>query len=259
MSNVVEISFPNLTRLNNDEFAQFLKVVVKLVSTATIEKLAIKEELFSSIQTQLDLLTEASRQSRISQESENINRLDKQRSEMLAYLISSFKLERKNPIASRQEAGNALFKEFKNYSGAQTLPTRQKSQAIDAMLKDLEKPENVKHTKTLGLAQVITSLKESNTSYQELVGVRAESQISVPIIKVKEVRKETNALFKELVQFSYANDIINPSAESNAFVRSLNKLFSDTMTAYKQRAGQMLAAKTPKEPEKENPPVEEQK
>ncbi len=257
MSNLSEFLLPNFAKLNNDEYAQFLKSAMKLVSTATIEKLAVKQELFDAIQTQLDLLTEASRQSRISQESENINRLDRQRSELLSYLMSSFKLERKSPITSRQEAATALFKELKNYSGTQSLPTRQKSQAIDAMLKDLEKSENTKHIKALGLTQAVASLKESNSGYQELVNVRAENQISAPKIKVKQVRKEANNLFKELVRFAFANDIINPSAESNTFVRLLNKLMTDTMTAYKQRLGQVSASKTVKEPEKENTPAQE--
>ncbi len=253
MNNLIDISLPNFVKLNNDEFAQLLKDAIKLVNTATIEKLAVREELFTSIQTQLNLLTEASRQSRASQESENINKLDKQRSELVSFLISSFRLERKNPVNTRKEAALILFKEFKNYTGTQLLPTRQKSQAIDAMLKDFEKPENVKRINTLGLTQAVSSLKEINSRYQELVGIRAENQISSPTIKVREVRKEAQNSFKELIRFAYANHIINTSDESSTFIRMLNKLLSDTMLAYKQRVGQLAASKTVKDSEKEIP------
>ena len=145
MSTLMDISLPNLSRLNNDEYAQFLKGVIKLVNVATIEKLAIKQELFSAIENNLELLTEASRQSRSSKESENINRLDKQRSELLSYLLSSFRLGKKSSLESHREAASVLVTAFKNYTGVQSLPTRQKSQAIDALLKDLEKPEFSKH------------------------------------------------------------------------------------------------------------------
>ena len=89
MSFKIDISLPNVSKLNNDEYAQFIKGVVKLVNTTTVEKLGVKPELITAIEKNLDLLTEASRQSRSSKESENINRLDKQRNELLSYLLSS--------------------------------------------------------------------------------------------------------------------------------------------------------------------------
>lgn len=257
MSTLMDISLPNLSRLNNDEYAQFLKGVIKLVNVATIEKLAIKQELFSAIENNLELLTEASRQSRSSKESENINRLDKQRSELLSYLLSSFRLGKKSSLESHREASSVLVTAFKNYTGVQSLPTRQKSQAIDALLKDLEKPEFSKHLKTLSLLHAVTSLKDANLKYQELIDVRAESQVSTKVINVKQIRKETQRLFKELARFAFSNNVINPSAESANFITLFNKLMDDTIIANKQRLSQTSASKktTPKEDKKEELPV----
>ena len=257
MSTLMDISLPNLSRLNNDEYAQFLKGVIKLVNVATIEKLAIKQELFSAIENNLELLTEASRQSRSSKESENINRLDKQRSELLSYLLSSFRLGKKSSLESHREAASVLVTAFKNYTGVQSLPTRQKSQAIDALLKDLEKPEFSKHLKTLSLLHAVTSLKDANLKYQELIDVRAESQVSTKVINVKQIRKETQRLFKELARFAFSNNVINPSAESANFITLFNKLMDDTIIANKQRLSQTSASKktTPKEDKKEELPV----
>ncbi|MDO5105360.1 DUF6261 family protein [Capnocytophaga sp.] len=258
MSTILDISIPNFAKLNNDEYTQFLKGVVKLVSTASTEKLAVKEELFKGIQAQIELLTEASRQSRASQETESLSKIDKERSQALSYLISSFKLERKNPIASKQEAALALHKEFKSYTGTHNLPMRQKSQAIDALLKDLDKPEFSKHIRTLGLAQVVASLNETNLKYEEVAEMRADNQSSAPIIKVKEVRKEAQENFKELLRFAFSNNVINPSEESTTFMRLLNKLVLDTMKAYKQRRAHLSATKTEKNSETEKDSVSEQ-
>ena len=39
MSYKIDISLPNVGKLNNDEYAQFIKGVIKLVNTTTPEKL----------------------------------------------------------------------------------------------------------------------------------------------------------------------------------------------------------------------------
>ncbi|MFK8266140.1 DUF6261 family protein [Capnocytophaga cynodegmi] len=253
MSVLMDISLPNLVKLNNDEYAQFIKGVVNLIDESALDKLAVKQELFASIQKNLDLLTEASRQSRSSKESESINRLDKQRTELLSYITSSFRLARKSSMDSHKESAQVLSKEFKNYSGVASLPTRQKSQAIDALLKDLEKAEIAKHLKVLSLSHAVSTLKEVNAKYQELVGVRAETQATTPLINVKKVRKETHLLYRELVRYAFSNNVINPSDESQSFIRLLNKLMDDTMNAYKQRLGQLNANKNTSAKEENKP------
>ena len=104
MSYKIDISLPNVGKLNNDEYAQFIKGVIKLVNTTTPEKLGLKSELVTAIEKNVELLTEASRQSRSSKESENIHRLDKQRNELLSYLLSSFRLGKKSALVAQKEA-----------------------------------------------------------------------------------------------------------------------------------------------------------
>ncbi|AVM55325.1 DUF6261 family protein [Capnocytophaga sp. oral taxon 864] len=248
MSFKIDISLPNVSKLNNDEYAQFIKGVVKLVNTTTVEKLGVKPELITAIEKNLDLLTEASRQSRSSKESENINRLDKQRNELLSYLLSSFRLGKKSSLQTQKDSAQILYLEFKNYKGVASLPTRQKSQAIDALVKDLEKPEIAKHLKTLGISHAVVPLKEANAKYQELVDVRAENQISNKVINVKKVRKETDLLYKDLARFVFANHIINASAETDNFTTLFNKLLDDTINANKQRLAQALITKKSTKP-----------
>ena len=123
------------------------------------------------------------------------------------------------------------------------MPTRQKSQAIDALVKDLEKPAIAEHLNVLGISHAVAPLKEANAKYQELVDVRAENQISTNVINVKKVRKETDLLYKELARFIFANHIVNPSAETTNFSTLFNKLIDDTIVANKQRLAQSLINK----------------
>ena len=243
MSYKIDISLPNVGKLNNDEYAQFIKGVIKLVNTTTPEKLGLKSELVTAIEKNVELLTEASRQSRSSKESENIRHLDKQRNELLSYLLSSFRLGKKSALVAQREAAQILYLEFKNYKGVTSLPTRQKSQAIDALVKDLEKPAIAEHLNILGISHAVAPLKEANAKYQELVDVRAENQINTNTINVKKVRKETDTLYKELARFVFANHIVNPSAETTNFSTLFNKLIDDTISANKQRLAQALINK----------------
>lgn len=243
MKNLTTINSLALDKLNNDEFAQFMKGVVNLATNATLEKLSVKEDVFNELKRNLELLTEASRQSRLSQETEKLISLDKQRSELLSFVVSSFSLERKNVITSRKEAATVLYKEFKNYKGVQTLPIRQKSQAIDALLKDLKKPQLEQYVNILGLQKSVTALEDLNQRYQKLLEGRAENQVNVLLVNVKKVRKETRELYYEVVRYAYAMNLINPSEESISFINLLNKLIEDTKNANKQRLAQSSSAK----------------
>lgn len=246
----IDISLPSTSKLNNDEYAQYTKSILKLLETITAEKLGVKEELITSLSKNLDLLTEASRQSRSSKESEKINLLDRKRNELLSYLLSSFKIAKKSSLQAHKESAQTLSLEFKNYKGVSNLPSRQKSQAVDALVKDLEKPHIMAHLTTLGIQHAVSSLKDINQEYQEMINTRAESQISTIIINVNKIRKETDVLYKDILRYAYASHIINSSTETTNFINLFNKLVNDTMNANKQRLAQVLANKKATQPEK---------
>lgn len=247
MANDYGIKSIPVEKLNNDEYAQFVKGVLSLVSGATLEKLSVSETIFDGLHKNVELLTEASRQSRQSQDTEKITQIDKQRTEVLSYLLSSFRLEQKNIDSVRKAAASTLFKEFKNYVGTQSLPSRQKSQAIDAFVKDLKKPQSVTHLTILGLLRSVDALEDYNKKYQKLVEGRAESQIATSLINVKQVRKEANQYYKDIVKYAGAMNVIHPTLESGNFIALLNKLIDDTMLSNKQRLSQLASAKASKE------------
>ena len=45
----LEINSIRLEKLNNDEFAQFIKVTLNLVQDVTLEKIGIQKELYESL------------------------------------------------------------------------------------------------------------------------------------------------------------------------------------------------------------------
>lgn len=241
MDKIVEINGIRVEKLNNDEFAQFIKTTINLIEEATLDKLTIRPGWLQLLKRYLDDLTEASRQNRQSSETESISVLDKKRGQLVVLLLSSFRNERNHILENRKEAATYLYHLTRNFAGTQSLPTRQKSQTISALLKDLRKPLEAEYISTLGLTEVVDTLYEYNSECQRLIESRAESQISEVKINTKKVRLEASKLYRGIVKYAFATNLLHPTKESSNFVGLLNKLISDTMLANKQRLAQASA------------------
>ena len=234
---VIKIKSVYLSRFNNEEYTKFLSGVVGLLEKATLEKLHIEQELFDSFKENVSLLTDVSRRSTTSHETKELNELDKKRNELIVYLMSFFRMERKVPIETRKKAAGDLYEVAKPYQKMQQLPNRQKTQAVEGFLLDMGKETNVSYLKTLGLTSVISQLEAVNRKYSELTEGRAESQMANKVVGANSVRKKTDKQYAEIVMWAFSMSIITPSEESKKFVLMLNKLIDDTSHIYKQRIG----------------------
>ena len=258
MKNIIELKAVNLDKLSIGEYSQFIERVVNLIVKATPEKLFLEDELLPKLQEKLVLLTEVIGQSYASQETKQLNDLDKERNKLSVFLLSSFRLEKNSIEEDRKKAATELHNVSKNYIGLQTFPMRQKTQFINGMVNDLYKAENKRHIVTLGLLKTLDLLDEKNKEYQKLSEGRSESQLANKVVSFKKVKKETNELYRRLAKFAFAGNLLHESAESATFVNMLNKLITETMTANKQRLAQALVSKNgtakqePKTPISEN-------
>ena len=247
MKNIIELKAVNLDKLSIGEYSQFIERVVNLIVKATPEKLFLEDELLPKLQEKLVLLTEVIGQSYASQETKQLNDLDKERNKLSVFLLSSFRLEKNSIEEDRKKAATELHNVSKNYIGLQ-----------NGMVNDLYKDENKKHIVTLGLLKTLDLLDEKNKEYQKLSEGRSESQLANKVVSFKKVKKETNELYRRLAKFAFAGNLLHESAESATFVNMLNKLITETMTANKQRLAQALVSKNgtakqePKTPISEN-------
>lgn len=243
MKAIIDVKSVKLNQLNNDEYAHFMKSVANLIQNATLEKLSLEENDFEEFQNKLELLTDVVRQTRSSAETKKIVDLDKQRTKMLSFLLSSIKIGRNNIDEVNKESSVLLYNDIKNYYGIQTLPSRQKSNAIDGLLKDLSKSKNVLHINRLRLSEVIIELNKCNQEHQRLVEGRAESQFVNVLPNAKRMRDELNEMYKYFVTCAFASNVVKSSLESLNFIGLLNKLIEDTMLSNKQRLSQVSSVK----------------
>lgn len=237
MSQIQRITPIRLARLNNDEYAQFLRSTANLITTASLERLHIEKELFDRFKVGINLLTETTHRTRSSKETKALQVLDKKRNQLVSFLLSSFRLERKSPISLRSEAGLSLYQNTKNYIGAQKSPIRQKSHIIDSLIKELDKPHNARYIQDLGLSSVINDLAKYNSEYQNLTFERAENQVESSGISIVKLRKEVDTIYEDMMTWAFAMSLISPSPEVKNFIVLQNKLIEDTIVSYKLRMG----------------------
>ncbi|MDO4881538.1 MAG: DUF6261 family protein [Capnocytophaga sp.] len=238
MDKMLEIKSVKLDRLSIGEYSQFIKRLIHLVNNATIEKISLDEKLFEQIKKNADLLIEIIGQSYISQETKKLSEIDKERNALIGYLLSTIKLEKKGIEKEKIESATILLDVCKNYNKLQTLPMRTKAQFINSMINDLDKPQNTSHINTLGLSKTITLLHDKNQEYEKLSAGRSENQLANTFVSFKQIKVETNELYKTLVKYAFATYLLNNSPECTNFLNLLNKLIEDTNNANKQRLGQ---------------------
>lgn len=238
MSSIKTIKDFYLKRLNNAEYTQFLSNVEGLVTKASPAKLGVEDSLFNAYKANVAKLTEIAKQSTASQETQRMESLDQERDNLVTYLLSSIKNERKSPVQKRKEAASELYRVTKPYSGIQTMPYRQETQHIESLCTDLSHPENEVHIQKLGLNEAVASLETTNQEYKKLTAERTESKTSAPTENIKQIRNLSDEQYTEISLRAFAQSVALPNQEATKFVAALNQLIDETQNAYKQRTAQ---------------------
>lgn len=241
---IVKIKSIKLSRLNNNEYGNFLKSVENLVTDASLEKLSIQEEVFDKFKQAVNQLIDITNKSRLRVETKELNKMNKLRDELASYLLANIKIESKSPLLSRKKSATSLYAETANYIGLQYEPNRQKTHIINALISDLEKKQNAIDLDILGLSEVVRDLKQVNNSYAEILQIRAEEQVKDATDNSKKIRKELDMYYDLITNWAYASSLILSSQETKVFVVLLNKLIDDTINAYKLRTASKKVEKS---------------
>lgn len=235
MKKIEHIKNIQLSRLNNDEYTQFLKTTANYIYTIDLTTMNVENSLLDMFKNNINELTSSSRGKKISHNSKNLKELDKKRNELSVFLLSSIRLERKSPILHKKKSAEHLYRVVKNYFGLQVLPKRQKSHAIDSLVLELKKLENFNCIGDLLLSVVVDDLYLANQKYQTLIMDRAEEQIGNKKRTTISIRKETDIIYHNIITYIFAKSVIEPNQYTENFIKLQNKLISDTISSLKQR------------------------
>lgn len=256
MGNYLLISTINLARLNNAEYlayhSNFLHLIpldeddddnhrpeIESVEPKSITKgssaLGLSAELLNTYEEDLALMSDAVDESRIAQETEEAILLKKDRSALASHITNRIARATSLPIAAEKEAGKFLYKIIKPYLNITRLPSSQETEKIRGLLIDLRKPENKSYTDALSLELYMNELEKTNNAYIDTTRQRTESRAASKKDTGAIIRERMDEYYKEAILVAQSYSISHPSETANTFIRNLNQLIFETITAYHQR------------------------
>ncbi|WP_455639625.1 DUF6261 family protein [Parabacteroides sp.] len=211
--------------------------------------LGFSAELIAEFGETLALLTDLVNVSTISDETSQLREVDAYRDECIVFFTSDISQKRKSPIAAQKNAAVSLYNVIKPYVGIGRLADQQETQQILGLLVDMEKEPNKTNVATLGLTAVLEELKAANDEFARLTEQRTANKAANAIDNSKVVRQRMEPIYEEMLLLAQSYNIVQPTAETTAFVTAVNALIDETKARYNQRIGIAKANKNKKEPD----------
>lgn len=246
MRNITKVNNIGLDKLNNAEFTNFCNRFVELIQQATPdetpgtgEALGMDTEDVEQFETELATMTDLVAQSRTSNLTAQLAELDKERDDLVVYLIGAVRTAKASPLAAQRQAAVALYNVLKPYVGCQRLANQQETAAISGLVADLSKTETAAQVGTLSLTEVLNELDQRNASYATLTSQRTDEQSAARLEESKSVRTRMNALYDCMTTLAFVQSVAQPTDITAAFVRKLNALIDETTALYNQRMAQV--------------------
>lgn len=271
MGNYEKINLINLLKFNNAEYLAFMNHVLNQLRSPvepenpgnpdilSIEAdempvMGLTREFLETFEKELLLLGDAVDESRISQETEQLEACDTNRDNLSIYITTRISRAGTLPLEAEREAGKWLYKVIKPYIGIARLPNAQETSKVKGMILDLRKAEHAPYVSTLGLDAYIDELEKTNNRYEALSEQRTSARVANKKESGAELRKRINVYYDDLTMLIQSHNVVSPTAQSAKLVDDLNQLIKETETAYNQRRG-ISANKKPDGKPDENPDI----
>jgi hypothetical protein len=222
-------------RCNASEYAFVVSKLVDLLGSVDKTTLTMPKGVFEQFQAGASKMLDIINTSRATAETTKIENLDKQINKYLVYILGVVRLAKDSGIENKSEAARELYCITKMYNKVRRSPRRQKNAQIISLICDLNNPKNAQLVKTLGISDEVDTLKNLNEQYLELLNRRANIQVRISKDKPALIRKEMNGLLNIMLTCTRCAYYNNPTEELKRLILSINKLFSDITTEYKQR------------------------
>lgn len=255
MKPIVRIKeWASLNKLNNNEYAEFMRRFRELVEKAGSlegqeERSALGFEwadydVFAADQR---LVTDLVGESRVQLQTEEMGLVDKERSGEVSYLFLYLRTKKHTHQKEQRQAAVTLYNIAKPCVGCQRLPAMQKTATISALLFDLRKEEVAPLVSLLHLEEVLDRLEALNNQYAALMNERAKVRIATKLEDSKSVRKRMSLYYDYLTAMAFVQSVAHPTEATAHFVRSLNALIDEVRASYNQRIAQVRAYRAKQE------------
>lgn len=253
MGTFTKIQTLPLSNFTNAEYLTYLNSVLELLPPPPEDRpviesldpevmadgspdLGLTAEFVQKMSNDLLRLAEAVNESRIAQETEQVEVHEKNRDQLVIYITTRISRAGTLPLEAERDAGKYLYKVIKPYIGIARLPAAQETAAIQGLLIDLRKEENAPYATTLGLDAYLAELETENNAYSAITLQRSENRVANKIESGASIRLRLDEQYDDLVTLAQAYSVAVPSEAATTFVNNLNQLVTETVTAYRLRS-----------------------
>lgn len=237
MKTIIKITQMGLAKLNNAEYTNLSNRTYALISAATPAALGLEEGDLARYYELLGTMRELVAQSRISNETAEMEKLDKERDDIGVYILTTVRNSRKSPLSAIAAASTRLYNVLKPYTGFQKLANQQETVKVNGMVADLKKASVAADVQALGLNELVNALEQANSQYEELTIQRTENRAASKIDNSKTVRAEMDVLYDYFMTLAFVESVANPTEATAKFVQSMNALVAEINMLYNQRSG----------------------
>jgi hypothetical protein len=227
-----KLKFLNLyfSALRNEEWFQFFTEFRDLVNKYSpvtldvVELYILFEECYGNANVALDVI-------RKSLETALMDEADQKRDHTFRGFIDATKSARNHFNPEKQTAANELLILVDYFGNLAERAPNEETAAIFNFLQELRgtyAPQIV----TLGLTDWVTELENNNLAYEELVKKRNVTVTSRTNLRMVEVRKQTQVVYRSIIERIEALIVVNGESQYAAFVTELNgfiKRYSDVI------------------------------
>lgn len=213
------ISKIHFVKLKNAEHLLFMQQISALLTEVNHEKI---NPLHIEFQSVVEKEEDGNKQIRVSEHTQKISQLDKERDDLYSALNFRLEAEERCPVVERKEAAKVLRIIFKNYGNPIKLNLIEETSVINNLVAELKEEKHKNLVKLTGLEEWISFLETANKEFFTLYEHRRDDTAGKITINLKSVRKEADTLFKKITNRITALVELEPSEELNNLVSKIN-------------------------------------
>ena len=237
MKNITGITF---SRMKNEVHVQFFESVNSLILKVGAATLAI-ELLYALFKQALDNEMESLNIIRKSDMTAKISEQDRVRDAIYRGFSDTVKGFRNHFDAEMREAANRLWSIFLHYGNVTQKPLDAETAAINDILREFERAENVTAIEKLKMGEWVTKLADENGKFHDLMMERYGESLEKTPYRMKTARLETDRFYRAIVaelENQMMTGKINPD---NGFIIELNAIVSRFKSILAQEFGRKRA------------------
>ncbi len=209
----------NLRKLQNAEHLAFMSDVLTLLKSVEdthFDELKIK---FTQSVEQEGL---AQKEIAKSEYTARIAEIDEKRDKLYRGLVHRVKSEVFSPLEAVQKSAQKLLIVVQTYGNFTKHNYQKETTEIQNFITDLKSEEYAPSVEKIGLGQWINWLEERNTIFQNTYISRRDEYASRTEYDLKNIRKESDEIFKQIKEIAMALTVIQPSEELSTFISKVD-------------------------------------